>query len=209
MWSNHLTVSRARTPWRMSRTQLIRISLKLAEELFRRELGVGIWQLYPRWDSMICFSLSILNGSETEVLLYFTRILMGTQPRGSSFQDAKLQFADVQLALKEASGTVVFNSAGEENWSLAFCNEQNHWYVMALCASFSLFLFFFFLGGFIPELAQVCLAAVNAFDMPCAINMYITNSGQKTSAPPHTDKQVPINLLVSYSRLLWNCSLRG
>lgn len=64
---------------------------------------------------MICFSLSILNGSETEVLLYFTRILMGTQPRGSSFQDAKLQFADVQLALKEASGTVVFNSAGEEN----------------------------------------------------------------------------------------------
>ena len=34
------------------------------------------------------------------------------QPRGSSFQDAKLQFADVQLALKEASGTVVFNSAG-------------------------------------------------------------------------------------------------
>ena len=45
-------------------------------------------------------------------------------------------------------------------------------------------------GGFIPELAEVCLAAVNAFSMPCAINMYITNYGQKTSAPPHTDKQV-------------------
>ena len=48
-------------------------------------------------------------------------------------------------------------------------------------------------GGFIPELAEVCLAAVTAFDMPCAINMYITNAGQKTSAPPHTDKQVHLN----------------
>ena len=48
----------------------------------------------------------------------------------------------------------------------------------------------FALGGFIPELAEVCLAAVNAFNFPCAINMYLTNAGQKTSAPPHTDKQV-------------------
>ena len=40
------------------------------------------------------------------------------QPRGPSFQDAKLQFADVQLALKEASGTVVFNSAGKmHSWN--------------------------------------------------------------------------------------------
>lgn len=45
-------------------------------------------------------------------------------------------------------------------------------------------------GGFIPKLAQVCLAAVTAFDLPCALNMYLTNPGQKTSAPPHTDKQV-------------------
>lgn len=43
-------------------------------------------------------------------------------------------------------------------------------------------------------MAEVCLAAVNAFDMPCAINMYITNAGQKTSAPPHTDKQVIMNI---------------
>lgn len=78
-----------------------------------------------------------------------------SKPRGTSFQDAKLQFADVQLALKEASGTVVFNSA----------------------------------GGFIPQLAEICLAAVNVFNFPCAINMYITNPGQKVSAPPHTDKQ--------------------
>jgi hypothetical protein len=78
-----------------------------------------------------------------------------SKPRGTSFQDAKLQFADVQLGLKEASGTVVFNSA----------------------------------GGFIPELAEICLSAVNVFNFPCAINMYITNPGQKVSAPPHTDKQ--------------------
>ena len=44
-------------------------------------------------------------------------------------------------------------------------------------------------GGFIPKLAQVCLAATTAFDLPCALNMYLTNPGQKTSAPPHTDKQ--------------------
>ena len=53
------------------------------------------------------------------------------------------------------------------------------------------------IGGFIPELAEVCLAAVTAFDMPCAINMYITNAGQKTSAPPHTDKQVLLLLFKS------------
>ena len=77
------------------------------------------------------------------------------QPRGNSFQDAKLRFEDVTVALTQTSGTVVFNSA----------------------------------GGFIPKLAQVCLAATTAFDLPCAMNMYLTNPGQKTSAPPHTDKQ--------------------
>jgi len=76
-------------------------------------------------------------------------------PRGNSFEDAKLRFDDVQMALKQTSGTVVFNSA----------------------------------GGFIPKLAGVCLDALNAFQLPTALNMYLTNAGQKTSAPPHTDKQ--------------------
>jgi hypothetical protein len=84
---------------------------------------------------------------------------MRLQPRGSSFQEAKLQFDDVTMAMKEKSGTVVFNSA----------------------------------GGFIPKLAEVCLGAVNAFQYPCALNMYLTNPGQETSAPPHTDKQVAAN----------------
>lgn len=76
-------------------------------------------------------------------------------PRGNSFEDAKLRFDDVQMALKQTSGTVVFNSA----------------------------------GGFIPKLAGVCLDALNAFQYPTALNMYLTNAGQKLSAPPHTDKQ--------------------
>jgi hypothetical protein len=61
------------------------------------------------------------------------------------------------------------------------------------------------IGGFIPELAEVCLAAVTAFDMPCAINMYITNAGQKTSAPPHTDKQVLQQLFISKQTELFLC----
>lgn len=44
-------------------------------------------------------------------------------------------------------------------------------------------------GGFIPPLANVCLQTVNAFNLPVAINMYLTNPLQKLSAPPHTDKQ--------------------
>lgn len=44
-------------------------------------------------------------------------------------------------------------------------------------------------GGFIPKLAEVCMETVNAIQLPVAINMYLTNPGQKTSAPPHTDKQ--------------------
>lgn len=76
-------------------------------------------------------------------------------PRGSTFEDAKLRFSDVQVALKKTSGTVVFNSA----------------------------------GGFISPLAGVCLQTMNAFDLPAAINMYLTNPGQHLSAPPHTDKQ--------------------
>ena len=76
-------------------------------------------------------------------------------PRGTSFEDAKLKYNEVTEAMKEKSGTVVFNSA----------------------------------GGFVPKLASVCLQVVNAFQLPCALNMYLTAAGQKTSAPPHTDKQ--------------------
>ena len=78
-----------------------------------------------------------------------------SEPRGSSFQDAKLRFQDVEMAMKQTSGTVVFNSA----------------------------------GGFIPPLAGVCLQTIEAFDLPSALNMYLTNPGQKVSAPPHTDRQ--------------------
>lgn len=44
-------------------------------------------------------------------------------------------------------------------------------------------------GGFVPRLAGVCLETVNALQLPVAVNVYLTNPGQKTSAPPHTDKQ--------------------
>lgn len=78
-----------------------------------------------------------------------------SKPRGSTFEDAKLKFNEVDQVIKAKSGTVVFNSA----------------------------------GGFIPQLAGVCLQCTNAFDLPCAINMYLTAAGQELSAPPHTDKQ--------------------
>ena len=78
-----------------------------------------------------------------------------SKPRGKSFEEAKLRFEDVQMAMKETSGTVVFNSA----------------------------------GGFIPQLAKVCLDAVTAFNFPVAVNAYLTNVGQTVSAPLHTDKQ--------------------
>jgi hypothetical protein len=44
-------------------------------------------------------------------------------------------------------------------------------------------------GAHIPKLAGLCLAACDATFLPCALNMYITNPGKRTSAPPHTDKQ--------------------
>jgi ribosomal protein L16 Arg81 hydroxylase len=44
-------------------------------------------------------------------------------------------------------------------------------------------------GGFIPELAMICYDIVKTIMLPVAVNMYLTNRGQKTSAPPHTDKQ--------------------
>lgn len=78
-----------------------------------------------------------------------------SKPRGKSFDEAKLRFEDIEVALKEKSGTVVINSA----------------------------------GGFIPRMASVCLDAIGAFQLPVALNMYVTSPGQRTSAPPHTDKQ--------------------
>lgn len=44
-------------------------------------------------------------------------------------------------------------------------------------------------GTYMRPLAGVCLEAVEALDMPVCLNLYITAAGQKTSAPPHTDKQ--------------------
>ena len=44
-------------------------------------------------------------------------------------------------------------------------------------------------GAHIPELGTVCLAAIDAFEMPNCLNLYVTQKGTSTSAPPHTDKQ--------------------
>lgn len=44
-------------------------------------------------------------------------------------------------------------------------------------------------GGFMPPMARVCLECLEAFQLPTALNMYLTAAGQKVSAPPHTDKQ--------------------
>jgi len=76
-----------------------------------------------------------------------------SQPRGPSFEDAKMRFIDVETAMSQ--GTVVFNSA----------------------------------GAHIPALGTMCLAALDAFDLPNCLNLYVTAKGTSTSAPPHTDKQ--------------------
>lgn len=44
-------------------------------------------------------------------------------------------------------------------------------------------------GAHICKLAGANLATTDATLLPCAINIYITAPGKKTSAPPHTDKQ--------------------
>ena len=76
-----------------------------------------------------------------------------SQPRGSSFEDAKMRYVDVAAAIRK--GTVVFNSA----------------------------------GAHIPKLGAYCLAALDAFELPNCLNLYLTGAGVSTSAPPHTDKQ--------------------
>jgi hypothetical protein len=44
-------------------------------------------------------------------------------------------------------------------------------------------------GAHIPKLAGPNLAITDATSLPCAVNIYITAPNQRTSAPPHTDKQ--------------------
>jgi hypothetical protein len=88
--------------------------------------------------------------------------------RGKSFEEAKLQPADVKDALQKKSGTVVFNSCGAS----------------------------------IPSLAGVCLDVLEAFGFPVALNLYLTNPGQRTSAPPHTDKQ-DVFVLQTQGRKRW------
>lgn len=44
-------------------------------------------------------------------------------------------------------------------------------------------------GAHIPKLAGPTLACTDASWLPCALNLYITAAGKRTSAPPHTDKQ--------------------
>eukprot|EP00554_Chaetoceros_debilis_P007145 CAMPEP_0194075816 /NCGR_PEP_ID=MMETSP0149-20130528/2743_1 /TAXON_ID=122233 /ORGANISM="Chaetoceros debilis, Strain MM31A-1" /LENGTH=663 /DNA_ID=CAMNT_0038756401 /DNA_START=84 /DNA_END=2072 /DNA_ORIENTATION=- len=44
-------------------------------------------------------------------------------------------------------------------------------------------------GSHIPKLAGATLACTDAAALPCALNMYVTAAGKRTSAPPHTDRQ--------------------
>eukprot|EP00522_Entomoneis_paludosa_P012362 CAMPEP_0172455404 /NCGR_PEP_ID=MMETSP1065-20121228/12050_1 /TAXON_ID=265537 /ORGANISM="Amphiprora paludosa, Strain CCMP125" /LENGTH=581 /DNA_ID=CAMNT_0013207865 /DNA_START=274 /DNA_END=2019 /DNA_ORIENTATION=- len=44
-------------------------------------------------------------------------------------------------------------------------------------------------GAHISKLAGPTLACTDATWLPCALNLYITAAGKRTSAPPHTDKQ--------------------
>ena len=44
-------------------------------------------------------------------------------------------------------------------------------------------------GSHIPKLASITLACTDAASLPNAVNMDITASGKRTSAPPHTDRQ--------------------
>ena len=44
-------------------------------------------------------------------------------------------------------------------------------------------------GAHIPKLAGPSLACTDATNLPCALNLYVTDKGKRTSAPPHTDMQ--------------------
>ena len=77
-----------------------------------------------------------------------------SNPRGDSFQEARMTFSEIKAALEK--GTVIMNAA----------------------------------GAHIPKLAGPSLACTDASLLPCALNLYVTDKGKRTSAPPHTDKQV-------------------
>jgi hypothetical protein len=57
-------------------------------------------------------------------------------------------------------------------------------------------------GAHIPKLAGPCLAVTDAASTPNALNLYVTSSGKRTSAPPHTDKQDVI-VVQSQGRKFW------
>ena len=57
-------------------------------------------------------------------------------------------------------------------------------------------------GGSVAALAGVCLDAVETFQLPVALNLYLTAPGQATSAPPHTDKQ-DVFVLQTQGRKRW------
>lgn len=57
-------------------------------------------------------------------------------------------------------------------------------------------------GTSVGPLASVCLDATEAFQLPVAINLYLTAAGQVTSAPPHTDKQ-DVFVLQTQGRKHW------
>lgn len=57
-------------------------------------------------------------------------------------------------------------------------------------------------GAHIPKLAGPSLACTDATMLPCALNLYVTAPGQRTSAPPHTDKQ-DVAVVQTSGRKLW------
>jgi len=58
------------------------------------------------------------------------------------------------------------------------------------------------IGAHVPKLALPTLAACDASNVPCASNMYVTHAGQRTSAPPHTDRQ-DVVVVQSQGRKHW------
>lgn len=44
-------------------------------------------------------------------------------------------------------------------------------------------------GFAFAELAEACLAGLEAFDLPLGVNLYLTRPNKAQSAPPHTDRQ--------------------
>eukprot|EP00591_Stephanopyxis_turris_P009506 CAMPEP_0195522210 /NCGR_PEP_ID=MMETSP0794_2-20130614/20114_1 /TAXON_ID=515487 /ORGANISM="Stephanopyxis turris, Strain CCMP 815" /LENGTH=494 /DNA_ID=CAMNT_0040651905 /DNA_START=79 /DNA_END=1563 /DNA_ORIENTATION=- len=55
-------------------------------------------------------------------------------------------------------------------------------------------------GAQIPKLAAVCFSALEAFELPNCLNLYLTGRGLTLSAPPHTDKQDVFVLQTSGSK---------